>query len=235
MTLPQPLDAVLLDVGGVFHLPDHDRIVAAMGRAEVEVDPANLDRAHYAGVRGLTNFREGDRNIWLAYIREYARALGADDHVEAVAELLLNEFTTGGVWTRIIPGSPEALRAIAATGVKLAIVSNADGSMEAQLAADGICQIGPGPGVEMDAILDSSVVGVAKPDPRIFEIALERLGDIAPSRAIHVGDTPAADAAGALAAGITPVLIDPFDDHEDFSGLRTPSLTAVAELIARGR
>lgn len=231
MNLPRPLDAVLLDVGGVFHLPDHDRIVAAMSRAEVDVDPANLDRAHYAGVRGLTNFREGDRNIWLAYIREYARALGADGQVEAVAEVLLNEFTTGGVWTRILPGSPEALRSIAATGVKLAIVSNADGSVEAQLEADGICQMGPGPGVEMHAILDSSVVGVAKPDPRIFEIALERLGGVAPDRAIHVGDTPAADAAGARAAGITPVLIDPFDDHEDFDGLRVPSLQQLAKLL----
>ncbi len=232
MSLPQPLEAVLLDVGGVFHLPDHDRIVAAMARADIEVDPGELDRAHYAGVKSLTNFREGDREIWLAYNRGYAHALGAADQVEAVAETLLNEFTTGGVWTRIIPGSADALRAIKTTGVKLAIVSNADGSVEAQLAADGICQMGPGPGTEMDAILDSMVVGVAKPDPKIFEIALERLGGIDPARAIHVGDTPAADCAGAEAAGITPVLIDPYDDHPGFDGLRMPSLGAVADLIS---
>ena len=230
--LPKTVDAVLLDVGGVFHLPDHDRIVAALARVGLDVDPAALDRAHYAGVRGLTDFREGDREIWLAYNRGYAHALGADGRVDEVAEMLLNEFTTGGVWTRIFPGSPEALAALSTTGVKLAIVSNADGSVEAQLAADGICQLGPGPGVTMDAILDSSVVGCAKPDPRIFEIALERLGGIAPARAVHVGDTPAADAAGALAAGITPVLIDPFDDHEDFDGIRVPSLAAAVELLA---
>ncbi len=230
--LPDPIDAVLLDVGGVFHLPDHDRIVAAMARVGVTVTPADLDRAHYAGVRGLTEFTEGDRSIWLAYNRGYARVLGAGaDQVEAVAEALLNEFTTGGVWTRIIPGSPEALVAIAATGVKLAIVSNADGSVEAQLAADGICQVGPGPGVAMDAILDSSVVGAAKPDPRIFEIALERLG-VSPDRAIHVGDTPAADVAGAEAAGITPVLVDPYDDHPDFPGLRVDSLGTLASRLA---
>ncbi len=231
MSLPEPLEAVLLDVGGVFHLPDHDRIAGAMERAEVTIDAAELDRAHYAGVRGLTNFLEGDRNIWLAYIREYARALGAADQLDAVAEVLLSEFTTGGVWTRIIPGSPDALVAIKATGVKLAIVSNADGSVEAQLAADGICQMGPGPGVEMDAILDSSVVKVAKPNPRIFEIALERLGGVDPSRAIHVGDTPAADCAGAHAASITPILIDPYNDHQTFDGLRAKSLKEVAALL----
>ncbi len=235
MSLPEPLDAVLLDVGGVFHLPDHDRIAGAMERAEIVIDAAELDRAHYAGVRGLTNFHEGDRSIWLAYIREYARALGSADQLDAVAGVLLNEFTTGGVWTRIIPGSLDALIAIKATGVKLAIVSNADGSVEAQLAADGICQMGPGPGVEMDAILDSSVVNVAKPDPRIFEIALERLGGIDPSRAIHIGDTPAADCAGARAAGITPILIDPFNDHEDFEGLRMKSLTEVAQQLTTAR
>ena len=225
------MDAVLLDVGGVFHLPDHDRIVAAMARSGVDVDPADLDRAHYAGVLALTDFTEGDRNIWLAYNRGYARALGADEQVEAVAEALLNEFTTGGVWTRIIPGSRDALVSIAATGVKLAIVSNADGSVEAQLAADGICQMGNGSGVAMDAILDSSVVGVAKPDPRIFEIALERLG-VTADRAIHVGDTPAADVVGARAAGIMPVLIDPYDDHPDAAVMRVPSLAALAAILA---
>ncbi len=232
MELPEPVDAVLLDVGGVFHLPDHDRITAALARAGLEVDPDDLDRAHYAGVRGLTDFHEGDRQIWLAYNRGYARALGADGRVEEIAEVLLNEFTTGGVWTRIVPGAPEALRAMAATGVKLAVVSNADGSVEAQLAADGICQIGAGTGVAMDAILDSSVVGASKPDPRIFEIALARLGGVPPDRAIHVGDTPAADADGARAAGITPVLVDPYDDHADFDGIRVTHLAEVARALA---
>jgi putative hydrolase of the HAD superfamily len=232
MAIPDDVRAVLLDVGGVFHLPDHDRIVATMARAGIAVDPADLDRAHYAGVRALTDFREGDRAIWLAYDRGYAAALGADGRVEEVAEVLLSEFTTGGVWTRVIPGSPEALAALREQGLRLAVVSNADGSVEAQLAADGICQVGPGPGVEIDAVLDSSVVGVAKPDPRIFELALERLG-AAPEHAIHVGDTPAADVDGAAAAGVTPVLVDPYDDHADLPVTRVASLAEVVTLLAR--
>jgi putative hydrolase of the HAD superfamily len=233
-TLPDRIDAVLLDVGGVFHLPDHDRIVAAMARAGVRVDPTDLDRAHYAGVRALTDFHEGDREIWLAYNRGYAHALGAADRVEQVAEILLNEFTTGGVWTRVVPGSAAALRALQDTGVRLAVVSNADGSVEAQLAADGIGQVGPGPGVPMDAICDSSVVGVAKPDPRIFVIALERCG-VDPAHAIHVGDTPAADVAGAVAAGVTPVLVDPHGDHPDIDVVRVGSLADVVPLVASRR
>ena len=234
MPLPEPVDAVLLDVGGVFHLPDHGRIVAAMARAGVTVDPAQLDRAHYAGVRALTDFREGDREIWLAYNRGYARALGADGRVEEVAEILLSEFTTGGVWTRIIPGAKDALRAIAATGVATAIVSNADGSVEAQLGADEICQVGAGAGVAVDAIIDSSVVGVAKPDPAIFAIALERCG-VPPEHAIHVGDTPAADVDGARAAGVTPVLVDPYDDHPELDVTKVLSLADLARLLPSRR
>jgi len=232
--LPERVDAVLLDVGGVFHLPDHDRIVAAVARAGVDVDPRDLDRAHYAGVRALTDFREGDREIWLAYNRGYAHALGADGRVEEVAEILLNEFTTGGVWTRVIPEARDALAALRATGVKLAIVSNADGSVEAQLAADGICQVGLGPGVEVDAVLDSSVVGVAKPDPAIFVAALDRCG-VTPEHAVHVGDTPAADVDGARAAGVTPVLVDPYDDHPDLDVTRVRGLADVVAPVRRAR
>ena len=234
MSLPDRVDAVLLDVGGVFHLPDHDRIREAMERAGVSVDPAHLDRAHYAGVKALTDFREGDRAIWLAYNRGYAHALGAGEQVEEVAQVLLSEFTTGGVWTRIIDGSPEALRAIAATGVATAIVSNADGSVEAQLAADGICQVGAGAGVAVDAVIDSGIVGVAKPNPGIFAIALERCG-VAPEHAIHIGDTPAADVDGALAAGVTPVLVDPYDDHAELDVTRVRSLADVVDLVAARR
>jgi putative hydrolase of the HAD superfamily len=229
------IEAVLLDVGGVFILPEHDRISSALERAGVSADPSDFDRAHYLGVANLDHFVEGDREIWHAYNRAYARACGADEeHVADAVEALLNEFTVAEVWTRIVPGSTAALGRIADLGVKLAIVSNADGTVEEQLRADGICQVGPGRGVPVDTVLDSTVVGVAKPDPEIFEIALDRIG-ISADRAIHVGDTPAADVAGARAAGIRPVLIDPYDFHEHLEVDRVRSLAEVVELVGRDR
>ena len=52
-----PIEAVLVDVGGVLVLPDHDRMVGAFERAGVRVDRDRLDRAHYAGVAALTEFK----------------------------------------------------------------------------------------------------------------------------------------------------------------------------------
>jgi putative hydrolase of the HAD superfamily len=59
----------------------------------------------------------------------------------------------------------------------------------------------------VDTVVSSADVGLRKPDPRIFELALERL-DVAPSQAVHVGDHYYADMVGAGSVGMVPVLID---------------------------
>jgi putative hydrolase of the HAD superfamily len=231
----RPIEAVLIDVGGVLVLPDHDRMAAALERAGVHVGRNLLDRAHYAGVAALDQFTEGDREIWTTYNRAYARACNTpEDALDGAVEHLLNEFATGAVWSRIVPGSVEALQELAALDVELAIVSNADGDTEQRLRDFGICQLGPGQATEVAAILDSTVVGVAKPDPRIFELALEAL-DVAAERAMHVGDTPGADVDGARAAGVNPVLIDPFEFHTDLDVERVSSLADVVGLVRSGQ
>jgi putative hydrolase of the HAD superfamily len=59
------------------------------------------------------------------------------------------------------------------------------------------------------AVIDSHVVGIEKPDPRIFRFALDAL-DVAPDRSLYVGDTVRFDVKGALAAGLQPVHVDPY-------------------------
>jgi putative hydrolase of the HAD superfamily len=94
--------------------------------------------------------------------------------------------------------------------LKLGIVSNADGSIEEQLRRGQICQIGDGLGVPVLAIIDSTIVGVAKPAAEIFQHALESLR-VKPERAVYVGDTFRYDIRGARAAGLMPVHFDPYE------------------------
>ncbi len=204
------VDAVFLDVGGVFHLPNHERVLDALARAGVEADAGLLDRAHYVGVHALTQWPEGDDAIWTTYLDAYALAVGTPPErgAEALAELEV-AFRGPAIWNRLAPGSLEALRALAETGVALAIVSNSDGTLEGRLAAEGICQVGPGDGVPVAAVIDSGAVGVAKPNPAIFRFAFEATG-AGPERAVHVGDAVGADVAGALAAGLRPLHLDPY-------------------------
>jgi putative hydrolase of the HAD superfamily len=112
----------------------------------------------------------------------------------------------------------DGLRRLAASGRKLGIVSNSDGTVEEQLRRHEICQLGDGLGVPVLAIIDSHVVGVSKPAADIFHHALDPLG-VEPERAIYVGDTVRYDIRGARAAGLRPVHFDPYglcvqrDDH----------------------
>lgn len=212
---PDHVDAVLLDVGGVLHLPDPARVAGAAERAEVDIDfsPAATDRAHYAGSAALDrhNFHDGDASIWGHYLHAYGRALDLDgDELERFLDHLASEFTTIAIWSRVVPGAHDALRGLAATGRPIGIVTNNDGTAAARLFAEELCQVGPGPGVQLHALVDSGLVGVSKPDPAIFRIALGALG-LEPDCVVYVGDTPAADVDGALAAGIHPILIDPYD------------------------
>ncbi|HEY8465927.1 MAG TPA: HAD family hydrolase [Solirubrobacterales bacterium] len=93
-----------------------------------------------------------------------------------------------------------ALRAVRAGGVLTICVSNWDISLADVLADCGLAEL-------LDGVVSSAEVGARKPDPAIFARALELAG-CAPAEALHVGDTPAEDIAGARAAGIPALLID---------------------------
>jgi putative hydrolase of the HAD superfamily len=231
-------DALLLDLGGVVYLPDPNRIQRALAVVNTVPDPSQLHRAQFHGIAALEHDQpvlghHGDgTSSWHPYWRMYARVCGvAEDKLDAAAGSLGDEMGRGGAWTEEIFGAREALRSIAASGIAIVIVSNADGTVEAQLRAHGICQVGGGAGASVTAVLDSSVVGFSKPDPAIFRLALEAAG-VPPERALMVGDTPAADVAGARAAMVRPILVDPYDLHPDADCERVRSLSHLANELA---
>jgi putative hydrolase of the HAD superfamily len=228
------VEAVFLDVGGVLHLPDTRIISEALRRAGAggSLDPELLDRAHYAGVAALVDWPEVERGIWTAYQEAYAREVGAPPECvpDVVAELDV-AFQADGIWSRLVPGSMDGLRALEATGVTLAIVSNSDGTLERRLRDEGICQVGEGRGVPMTIVIDSAAVGIAKPDPAIFTLALDACG-VAPERTIHIGDTVGADIDGALAAGVRPLHLDPYGFCDDDSHPHITNLQAVAASLS---
>jgi HAD superfamily hydrolase (TIGR01509 family) len=134
---------------------------------------------------------------------DLAKAVGPAATLDAAAIALWNAHLEKNLWCRVGVGVDAALGLLRAGGIKLAVVSNSEGTVEAMLNAVGL-------GRHMETVIDSWVVGVAKPDPGIFRIALDRL-NVDARDAIMVGDTPSADIVGAQAAGIAAVLIDPLD------------------------
>ncbi len=221
------VDAVFLDVGGVLALPEPSvllPLVRAAGAASATAD--DLARGHYAGVAAMDRKarRLGVTADWPGYFRALAGELDvAPGSLDAVVAALQQGYA-GLAWTGTVPGAVDALRELAETGVRIAIISNSNGTVEEQLLRTGICQVGEGDGVRVALVLDSFVVGIEKPDPGIFRHALDALG-VPPSRAVHVGDTGWADVEGARAARVLPLHLDPFgfcptpDDHDHVASL----------------
>ena len=234
--MTRPPEAILLDVGGIFLLPSHSHIRSALAQVGHAVtDDEAIDRAHYQAVRAFPMDLEGDEfmgPMWTEYLRIYASSLEVPHHLtEEAIDHLRNEYVTGLLWSHLIPGSVEGLRALVATGVPVGVVSNSDGTIEARLREMAVLQVGPGPGVDVRCVIDSGTVGVEKPDPAIFGPALEILG-VSPADVWYVGDTPGFDVVGARRAGLWPVLMDPFGLNGDFGAKTVGSLTEVAGLAS---
>ncbi len=226
--------AVLLDAGGVLVLPDPERILGAFSRAECSVRREVLADAHYRAARRFSTELDVETNwneAWLEYLQTYVEECGVPPHQREEAHRHIDsEFADAELWVEPVSGSRGGLQALADTGVQLGVVSNADGMMGQRLAQLELCQVGPGIGVDIQCLVDSGNVGVMKPDPRIFKVAVELLGFNA-SQVWYVGDMPAIDIVGAERAGIRAFLMDPLGLHLDASYERVSSLAALAELV----
>lgn len=238
------MNAILLDAGGVMLFPAPELVLPPLRAAGLDPSLADLERAHY---RAMADGDDPGRpppssGWWLEYLRDYVAECGvpAADVGTVAADIV--GLTDGFSWTHVGPGVGEALRGIAALRVPLGIVSNSTGEVEQVLrrldvcyAMDGGADAGGCRGIEVGVVLDSAVVGVSKPDPRIFGLALDALGIPAASSdtVVHVGDSVRYDVTGALAAGVRPLHLDPYgfcpapDGHEHLR-----RLDEIAPLVA---
>ena len=141
------------------------------------------------------------------------------ERVPEIVERFLEREKSTGLWVRPNEGAREALDAVGAMGLRRAVVSNSDGRAERYLRHTGVHD-----GIEF--VVDSHHVGHEKPSPDIFHIALQRL-NVEPHRALYVGDIRSVDEAGALAAGMHFVLIDP---SGSYAAPGAPAIREIREL-----
>jgi putative hydrolase of the HAD superfamily len=218
MSVPE---AVLLDAGGVLVLPNPWVVATVLRAAGGSIELDDVHRLHYAATAAMDSTRDRD---WVHYNRVFVRHAGIEEsQVERVAEILESLYVAPAMslWNVVPDGVVEQLRDLAATGVAIAVVSNSDGTVESVLRR---CDI------PFDIVIDSTVVGFAKPQPEIFGFALEKL-NVAPENAVHVGDTAWADVDGAHAAGVRPLHLDPYGDCPDPHG-HHEHVRSLADVVA---
>ncbi len=220
-------DAVLFDAGGVLVLPDPTVIAPLLERYGASTDTEAHRRAHYAGMKAKSDRAEPEAS-WAVYDDAYVAAVDVDPADLDEAAFVLGLTRSPWLWRWTIPETRAALETMSRAGVPMGVVSNASGQIEAMLRRE-ICQVGAGDHIEMRCIVDSHVVGVTKPDPAIFDHALPYFAEFERHRIAYVGDSVTMDVGAARAAGLHPILLDPYDDHP---GAHFERIVAVADLAA---
>jgi hypothetical protein len=95
------------------------------------------------------------------------RSIGVPERNVDLAADALQRTRNAYLWRWPIPESVAALRAMSEAGLPVGVVSNASGQIAEVLSRSGVCQAGDGDCVPVRVVVDSHVVGVAKPDPLI--------------------------------------------------------------------
>lgn len=220
------IETVFLDAGGVLIHPNFDRVAAALGRHGVATTGEVLRRVEPVAKRDLEDpsfIRSSDDDSrGLAYFATVLRRAGIeiDDRVrEALGELRAYH-ATKNLWETPDPAVIPFLIRLRARGLRRVVVSNANGTLQAHFGRLGLLEY-------FDAVFDSYVEKVEKPDPRFFEIALERSGSRRETT-VHVGDFYEIDVLGARGAGLDAILLDPANVNEDRDCARVRTLDELA-------
>jgi len=219
------LTTVLFDAGGVLLDLDYAFLKRLLEARHVATTILDLSASESLARTAIDRrVREGGRTseAWRDYFRILLTRVGAPpESTEEIIDTLAEAHQRVGLWTVAIEGAVATVRALKDAGHRLGVVSNAEGRVERDLDGAGYAGL-------FDTVVDSHVVGVEKPDPEIFRIAMERMS-VAPETVVYLGDVPAVDVAGARAAGLTPLLLD---RHDLYASADVPRLRSIAELSA---
>jgi putative hydrolase of the HAD superfamily len=235
------LETLFLDAGNTLISIDFEIVAHELARHGVRAAPAQIARAEAAArpklsawlARGASQQAEDAHFSFLSNLLDHLPAElapAAGERARIAGEAQARIYRPGAsheLWNVPLPGIADALRELRALGLRLVVVSNADGTVERGLTRAGLRPL-------LDEVVDSHLVGFEKPDPRIFSHALVRSGS-RPDTTLHVGDLYAADVVGARAAGVHPLLLDPHDDWPPVDCARLPDIPALATAIRAAR
>lgn len=176
-------------------------------------------------IAGIGGAERHERDVMRAYFRFVLEALGLalTPEAERAMEPLVAYTRAGRLWTAVEPGTAELLADLGRRGYLLGVVSNSNGTVESSLEEVGLRR-------HLDFVIDSCVVGVEKPDPRIFRLALERAG-VEAADATYIGDLYHIDVRGAQAAGLNAILLDPAGVWDGMPCRRARDLAAAVASI----
>jgi len=215
------IDIIFFDAGGTLLYPDPTvgEVYARAGRSQgIEADPAEMEGVFRETFRRMPS-GEGAQNYewWQELVRRVFSEFGEIRDLDGLRGELDAWFHSADAYG-LFPGAREAIETLQARGYRTGLISNWETHLRGVLVGLDLIPL-------LDPAIISAEVGVAKPDRGIYTAAMTA-AEVAPARAVMVGDTPEADGWGAVKAGMHAVLIGAAEtDHP-----RIHSIEKIADL-----
>lgn len=202
------LRAVIFDAGNTLMLINYGVVVEALAAEGYTVSEAALREAEYRARVDLDRILARRRSteapeIFQTYLRLICEGIEVPWGAAAGRALgrLAAYHREQNLWNRPHPQAGPVLQLLRTRGLIVGMISNSNGWVERLVTENGLRPY-------FDFVLDSRLIGIEKPDPRIFQIALDRVG-VDPCDALYIGDLYSIDVVGSRAAGMHAILLDP--------------------------
>jgi putative hydrolase of the HAD superfamily len=230
------ITTVFFDVGNTLLTPamaEGKVLTEAAASLGIRLDPALVEQKIPLMYRYYEEIYEADNSlwadeeravgIWQTLYEHLCGLIGIPQFGSQIAKIGYTRFLEPSSWALFDDVLP-TLSALKSRNITLGLISNWDSSLQNIVEGMGI-------GSYFDTVISSAVVGLYKPRPEIFELALSKTGTCA-AESMHIGDHLQADVGGAAGVGITPVLIDRNNRHENGEGyLRAQNLRDILEYL----
>ena len=215
---------IFFDVGNTLLFPNRARMLDSLApekHPSLEAWQAVERRTKKEFDQGLIS-GEIDHGFWWTFHTYLIEQIGVAD--EGLRDRFVENTRNSANWDQILPGTRDALDRIRRQ-YSIAVISNADGKIDAVLTRCGICDC-------FASITDSGIVGREKPHPEIFAAALREM-KAEPSESLYVGDVYSVDYVGARNAGMQAVLFDVAGAYRETKFPRVESLAGLEQWLAR--
>ena len=212
-TATMSITTILFDAGGTLVYLDYTFLARELRRAGVSVSSRAIRQAEYAAKAEIDRRMRGpvtgtDDTRRRPYFSALLDGLAVDSHTaDQVIKRLDAAHKEDNLWRLMMPSTPRVLQELRAQGFTLGVVSNSDGRIADILHECGILTF-------FGVVIDSHEVGVEKPDPHIFHLALAQIKK-RPEQTAYVGDIYGIDVVGAERAGLRPLLLDTLGYYND--------------------
>ncbi|MBI3548890.1 MAG: HAD family hydrolase [Elusimicrobia bacterium] len=219
------MKALLLDAGGTMVFPNFKRVSAELAKDGIIVAPEVLASAEAKVRFEIDNpdivKQTNDSERWKNYLKRLFAIIGVKNIPFTTLLRIKLYHDIHNLWDHVpeeVPGDLELL----AKRFRLGVISNSNGTVRKLLNRVKLAH-------HFEVIIDSKEEKIEKPDPRLFQIALEKM-KLKPEESYYVGDIYYIDVVGARSAGMTPILIDPMDLYAGRDVARVKRLSEIADL-----